>query len=100
MNIDCSSSCLDYYYLTERRDFVTKQRRANKYEPFKLELNDFGTPVSHTMYLNPVYIGCNFMFSLSIRIVFVSVKHLAATPNKRCCIYIHSFTVLFSVYWY
>jgi len=92
MNIDCSSSCLDYYYLTEQRDFVTKQRRANKYEPFKLELNDFGTPVSHTMYLNPVYFGCNFMFLLSIRIVFVSVKHLLLPHqiNDVVFIFIHS----------
>ena len=33
-NIDCSLSCLDYL-LPEQRDFVTKLRRANKYESFR-----------------------------------------------------------------
>jgi len=33
-NIDCSSSCLNYL-LPEQCDFVTKLRRANKYEPFR-----------------------------------------------------------------
>ena len=33
-NIDCSSSCLNYL-LPEQRHFVTKLRRANKYEPFR-----------------------------------------------------------------
>jgi len=49
-SIDCNSSCLNYL-LPEQRDFVTKLRRANKYEPIELELNDSETPVSRTVYL-------------------------------------------------
>ena len=47
--IDCSSSCLNYL-LPEQRDFVTKLCRINKYESFRT-VNDFKTPVSHTVYL-------------------------------------------------
>ena len=49
-SIDCNSCCLNYL-LPEQRDFVTKLRRANKYEPLELELNDSETPVSRTVYL-------------------------------------------------
>jgi len=35
------------YLLPEQRDFVTRLRRANKYEPFRtIELKDSETPVS------------------------------------------------------
>jgi len=37
---DCSSSCLNYL-LPEQRDFVTKLRRANKYESFRTRTEQF-----------------------------------------------------------
>ena len=39
-SIDCNSSCLNYL-LPEQRDFVTKLRRANKYEPFRTRTQRF-----------------------------------------------------------
>jgi len=39
-NIDCSSSCLNYL-LPEQRDFVTKLRRADEYEPFRTRTERF-----------------------------------------------------------
>ena len=39
-NIDCSSSCLNYL-LPEQRDFVTKLRRASKYESFRTRTERF-----------------------------------------------------------